>query len=212
MAAILGAACILVGGYGIAKAYISCVENDAIVRELEEDTQFREDVRMIAMGQMETSGGSTLGAALRDITLEGYDITGVVEELEHVPPPDDRWWEARNVAPCDRFRYTQAVCPPGPSRRLPRFVAACACELRSKFGARAPTPANVMLAEAWYDKVCKDRHVRQGDANHHRQLVLNVFFSDTFDFHFATARRRAPQWLLWMRGEVTTHTSAAQVC
>ena len=212
MAAILGAVCLLAGGYGIVSAYIKCVGTDELVSDLAADRRFREEVHDIAMGQMETSDGSTLNAALRDITAEGYDITGIVAELGHVPPPDDGWWEARNVPVCDRVRIANSDCPPGPMRSLPRFVAACVCEMRSKFGVRAPSPANVLLVEAWYNKICKDRHVRQGDANHHRQLVLNAFFSDTFDFRFATARRRAPRWLLLMRGEVTIPTSAASVC
>lgn len=212
MAAILSAACILIGGYGIARAYVKCVEQDVIIRDLDEDTQFRSDVRTLAMGQMETSQGSTLAAALRDITLDGYDITGIVAELEHVPPPDDDWWRVRNVPQCDRARLLQARCPPGPRRKLPRFVAACALEMRMKFGSCAPTSANALMAESWYEKVCKDRFVRQIDAAHHRQDVMNAFFGETFDFESASARRRAPRWLLWLRGEETTFTTAAYAC
>jgi hypothetical protein len=172
------------------------------------DTQFRQDVVHLASTELPSVDGSTVKAALRDITVAGYDIIGVIDDAANTDPEQLtlEWWKEHDVARRDIPAYLNAVRVPGEIRAIPRFVAACVVEMRARYGVLAKSEANILLVGQWYAKLCKQHCVRQSDVVRHRQLVLNCFFSETFDFEHANARYNAPYWLKALRGEVTQFT------
>jgi len=196
------------------RLFRQCYRLEEDVTRLNDDEVFREQVVQLASTELPSVDGSTVKAAVRDITVgSGYDISGVLEEAARTAVADltPQWWQTRGVANVDIVQFAGANRVVGAVRPIPRFVAACVVELRARYGVMSSSDANVLVIQDRYIKLCKTHHVRQIDVARHRQLVINLFFSSYLDFDIAHARRRAPQWLLtmrdWFSDEPYTHTS-----
>lgn len=208
--AVLASAAVATGlciaAHYISKTIVACGDVADDIDRLDRENRFRSDVFAIVATEMPCVDGSSVKAAVRDITCtEGYDICGVLEDLARTPPGnvDNAWWQTHGVTNTDIVQYANAQRIAGQPRPIPRFVAAVVVELRASRGVMQRTPANVLLIQDKYLRLCKLHRVRQADIVRHRQLVVNLYFSEYFDFDIGHARRRAPYWLRWLRGEIT---------
>jgi len=213
-----GVAAWLGASVGVIKICNTCGSLDDNVAKLHAEETMRAAVRHEMLdGDLPCDDGSTLAGVKRELTcVNGYDVAGVLADRRRVPADqrDVAWYAKRGVA-ADRIMDFENPEVSGPAVRighvLPRFVAACTLELRSKFGSLAPTDANKLLVEKTYLKLCKQHGVRQHDIAHHRQAVLTCFFTDTGEDAFVAARFTAPKWLLWLWGGSLRTTTGPQV-
>ncbi len=187
--------------------YVSYTAGVWLLR-LNEEKQIRLKIHEELMSELPSDGGSTLAGVKRELACDyGYDVCGIVEEYRQTDPATitTQWWDDRHVPVQRRGDYIKAAwVPPRPQVRLvPKLVAACVLELRCKYGVLSTDSANVMLIEKEYLKLCKRHRVRQFDIAKHRQFVLNVFFSDTGEYDVSLARARVPNWLKWMRSDLS---------
>ncbi len=97
-------------------------------------------------------------------------------------------------------------------RIVPKFAAHVALHIRSLLGNMEASEANIMLVERKYSELCRKRGVHIGDAERHKQHVMNAVFTEDVLERCGTARQRAPLWLRWSRGIEGPKSVKRHVC
>ncbi len=176
---------------------VGCVNLVNVVHALDDDDRINDQIAHEISNGLPSYDGSTLSGVVGALTIDGYDVVGVIEDTANVTP-DPGIWKDRRIPPRDIPAIVQQTTVRRPCV-LPKFAAACVVELRAKFGVMPEDNASVMLLQREYLKLCRDHHVRQSDTALHRQLVINSYYRDSNDHYAAYARYNAPKWLKWLR-------------
>lgn len=83
---------------------------------------------------------------------------------------------------------------------VPKFAATVALHLRTRLGKLVDEPANRLLVEREYLRVCRLRKVRDIDIVAHQAHVMNAFFYEDVLDRIAATRHRMPKWVAWLVG------------
>lgn len=134
-------------------------------------------------------GGSSLGATISSIREnDGYDLC--VNEPWFMKPgvrmTEKKW---------DALLSNTSVLKPTPVRVVPKFVAGVSLAIRAKIGTVSNTPANHLIVENTYIRMCREHNVRDVDIIAHKDFVLNCVFTERLFSHVSQSRRTLPSWL-----------------
>lgn len=190
--------------------FLTCVDESQL-EEMEAEALVRDEIRHCMTEHTRGSGVAVVNAVINQVRKEqGYELSDASDFIFEQHTVAQFETKQKELGLTDG-QLERIAAQRNNTAVIPRFAAATIIALRSKFGGLGNSPANVMLIEREYLRICREAHVRACDTESHRQFVLNGYFSEDVHSRLATIRTRVPKW---MRNAFrpTEPASGPQVC